>query len=256
MDIGKLLERFDSKKIRPLTALVIVEVMLFLFSIETLIEWFNIHPIVFFCFFVLASFLVFSILQFIKQSPEQKSWIKAIFQKLVFIRTTMAIIVFFLLFVLYVILVVPDYRVIAITDCVEKQFNNDKQNNLKKYNEKETLNALSNEIKALIGNQYRVKIDNNVTKKFKNSRLIIVPGIFDKEKAVETLMKLEERIEFFHKSHEETEIPNLSKLWKEKGCKKLEETKAQIGFMNGINDVEQISWYNHQFNKFKYIINF
>jgi hypothetical protein len=51
MDIGKLLERFGSKKIRPLTAIVIAEVMLFLFSIETLIEWFNIHPIVFFSFF-------------------------------------------------------------------------------------------------------------------------------------------------------------------------------------------------------------
>ena len=73
MDIGKLLERFGSKKIRPLTAIVIAEVMLFLFSIETLIEWFNIHPIVFFSFFVLASFLVFSILQFIKQPQEEKS---------------------------------------------------------------------------------------------------------------------------------------------------------------------------------------
>lgn len=44
MDIGKLLERFGSKKIRPLTAIVIAEVMLFLFSIETLIlSYFNIN---------------------------------------------------------------------------------------------------------------------------------------------------------------------------------------------------------------------
>jgi hypothetical protein len=227
--------------------------MLFLFSIETLIEWFNIHPIVFFSFFVLASFLVFSILQFIKQPQEEKSWIKAIFQKLVFVRTTIAIIVFFLLFVLYVILIVPDYRVIAITDCVEKQFT---QKSLIEFTEEEKLNALSIEIKALLGNQYRVKIDNNVTKKLENSRLIIVPGIFDKEKAVETLIKLEERIEFFQKSDEETEIPNLSTLWKAKGCSKIEDIKAQIGFMGGINDVEQISWSNQQFNKFKFIINF
>lgn len=253
MDIGKLLERFSSKKIRPLTAIVIAEVMLFLFSIETLIEWFNIHPIVFFSFFVLASFLVFSILQFIKQPQEEKSWIKAIFQMIVFVRTTMAIIVFFLLFILYVILIVPDYRVIAITDCVEKQFT---QKSFIEFTEEEKLDALSTEIKALLGNQYRVKIDNNVTKKLENSRLIIVPGIFDKEKAVETLIKLEERIEFFQKSDEETEIPNLSTLWKAKGCSKIEDIKAQIGFMGGINDVEQISWSNQQFNKFKFIINF
>jgi hypothetical protein len=253
MDIGKLLERFGSKKIRPLTAIVIAEVMLFLFSIETLIEWFNIHPIVFFSFFVLASFLVFSILQFIKQPQEEKSWIKAIFQMIVFVRTTMSIIVFFLLFVLYVILIVPEYRVIAITDCVEKQFT---QKSLIEFTKEEKLNALSIEIKALLGNQYRVKIDNNVTKKLENSRLIIVPGIFDKEKAVETLIKLEERIEFFQKSDEETEIPNLSILWKAKGCSKIEDIKAQIGFMGGINDVEQISWSNQQFNKFKFIINF
>jgi len=253
MDIGKLLERFGSKKMRPLTAIVIAEVMLFLFSIETLIEWFNIHPIVFFSFFVLASFLVFSILQFIKQPQEEKSWIKAIFQMIVFVRTTMSIIVFFLLFVLYVILIVPEYRVIAITDCVEKQFT---QKSLIEFTEEEKLNALSIEIKALLGNQYRVKIDNNVTKKLENSRLIIVPGIFDKEKAVETLIKLEERIEFFQKSDEETEIPNLSTLWKAKGCSKIEDIKAQIGFMGGINDVEQISWSNQQFNKFKFIINF
>jgi hypothetical protein len=253
MDIGKLLERFGSKKIRPLTAIVIAEVMLFLFSIETLIEWFNIHPIVFFSFFVLASFLVFSILQFIKQPQEEKSWIKAIFQMIVFVRTTMSIIVFFLLFVLYVILIVPEYRVIAITDCVEKQFT---QKSLIEFTEEEKLNALSIEIKALLGNQYRVKIDNNVTKKLENSRLIIVPGIFDKEKAVETLIKLEERIEFFQKSDEETEIPYLSILWKAKGCSKIEDIKAQIGFMGGINDVEQISWCDQQFNKFKFIINF
>ena len=253
MDIGKLLERFGSKKIRPLTAIVIAEVMLFLFSIETLIEWFNIHPIVFFSFFVFASFLVFSILQFIKQPQEEKSWIKAIFQMIVFVRTTMSIIVFFLLFVLYVILIVPEYRVIAITDCVEKQFT---QKSLIEFTEEEKLNALSIEIKALLGNQYRVKIDNNVTKKLENSRLIIVPGIFDKEKAVETLIKLEERIEFFQKSDEETEIPNLSILWKAKGCSKIEDIKAQIGFMGGINDVEQISWCDQQFNKFKFIINF
>jgi hypothetical protein len=254
MDIGKLLERFGSKKIRPLTAIVIAEVMLFLFSIETLIEWFNIHPIVFFSFFVLASFLVFSILQFIKQPQEEKSWIKAIFQMIVFVRTTMSIIVFFLLFVLYVILIVPEYRVIAITDCVEKQFT--KKESLKIFTKEKNLNALSIEIKALLGNQYRVKIDNNVTKKLENSRLIIVPGIFDKEKAVETLIKLEERIEFFQKSDEETEIPYLSTLWKAKGCSKIEDIKAQIGFMGGINDVEQISWSNQQFNKFKFIINF
>ena len=97
MDVAKLLERFDSKKLRPLTAIVIVEIMLFLFSIETLIEWFNIHPIVFFLFFVMSSVLVFSILQYIKQSPEQKSWFKAVSQWLVFVRTIMAIIVFLLL---------------------------------------------------------------------------------------------------------------------------------------------------------------
>ena len=94
MDVAKLLERFDSKKLRPLTAIVIVEIMLFLFSIETLIEWFNIHPFVFFIFFVIASILVFSILQYIKQSPEQKSWCKAIFQWLFLVRTTMAIFFF------------------------------------------------------------------------------------------------------------------------------------------------------------------
>ena len=62
MDIAKLLERFDSKKLRPLTTIVIVEVMLFLFSIETLIEWFNISPKLFILFFILSCLLVFVII--------------------------------------------------------------------------------------------------------------------------------------------------------------------------------------------------
>ena len=149
MDVAKLLERFDSKKLRPLTAIVIVEIMLFLFSIETLIEWFNIHPFVFFIFFVIASILVFSILQYIKQSPEQKSWCKAIFQWLFLVRTTMAIFFFFLLFVLYVIFVVPDYRVIAITDFKQGQF--EKEKLLIPFTKQEKLDRLSAEIQALIG---------------------------------------------------------------------------------------------------------
>ena len=67
MDIAKLLERFDSKKLRPLTTIVIVEVMLFLFSIETLIEWFNISPKLFILFFILSCLLVFVII--ILQAP-------------------------------------------------------------------------------------------------------------------------------------------------------------------------------------------
>ena len=264
MDIAKLLERFDSKKLRPLTAIVIVEIMLFLFSIETLIEWFNIHPFVFFIFFVIASILVFSILQYIKQSPEQKSWCKATFQWLVFVRTTLAIIIFFLLFVLYVVFIVPDYRVIAITDSEDRQF--EKKKLMIRFAKQGMLDTLSAEIQALLGDQYSVKIDNFVykgenQKLIKNSRLIIVPGIFNKEKAVETLMKLEERIEFFIASDEEMEIPKLAILWKNKGCwknNKLEiiKIKAQIGFMSGTdNNSKEISYFAQQWNKFKFIIN-
>ena len=254
MDVAKLLERFDSKKLRPLTAIVIVEIMLFLFSIETLIEWFNIHPIVFFLFFVMSSVLVFSILQYIKQSPEQKSWFKAVSQWLVFVRTIMAIIVFLLLFVLYVIFVVPDYRVIAITDCKQGQF--EKEKLLIPFTKQETLDRLSAEIQALIGDQYRVKIDKIVNKDYENSRLIIVPGIFNKEKAVETLMKLEERIEFFNSSPEEEEITNLIGLWKAKKCDNIIKIKAQIGFMGGATSLNQISYFAKQWNKFTFIINF
>jgi len=264
MDVAKLLERFDSKKLRPLTAIVIVEIMLFLFSIETLIEWFNIHPFVFFIFFVIASILVFSILQYIKQSPEQKSWYKAIFQWLVLVRTSMAIIVFFLLFILYVIFVVPDYRVIAITDFKQGQF--EKEKLLIPFTNQEMLDRLSAEIQALIGDQYRVKIDKIVNEDYENSRLIIVPGIFDKEKAVETLMKLEERIKFFVDSDEEVEIPKLASLWKIKGCWKnkgnhveldINKIKSQIGFMSGTNNnSKEISCFAQQYNKFTFIINF
>jgi hypothetical protein len=258
MDIAKLLERFDSKKLRPLTTIVIVEVMLFLFSIETLIEWFNIHQIVFFLFFVMASVLVFSIHQYIKQSPEQKSWCKAMFQWLVLVRTILAIIIFLLLFVLYVIFIVPDYRVIAITDLEDRQFETNKL--LTDFTKQERLDTLSAEIQALLGDQYSVKIDDFVYKNKKNSRLIIVPGIFNKEKAVETLMKLEERIEFFINSDEEMEIPQLALLWKNKGCVKknkldIDKIKSQIGFMSGTNNnSKEISCFAQQWNKFKFII--
>lgn len=253
MDLAKILERFETKKIRPITTIVIAEVMLFLFSIETLIEWFNIHPKTFFFFFVSACFTVFTILQFIKQPQGNRSWMKSIFQLGVLARTFFSIVLFCLLFILYVIFIVPNYRVIAITKFEKNQFNT----KMKDISKKETLKELSSEIQLIIGEQYSVKIDDNVKQGFENSRLIIVPGIFQNEKALETLIKLEERIKYFIESKEEKEIPNLAVLWKKLGCKSsFNEIKKQIGFMRDNAIVNENNWYNEQWNKFKFILNF
>lgn len=68
--------------------------------------------------------------------------------------------------------------------------------------------------KVLFGSQYFVKVDDNVEDKNVFSRLIIVPGIFDNETAVETLMKFESSRIFFYRSAEEHDITSLHSLWK------------------------------------------
>ena len=97
MHLAKLLEPFDAKKIRPITTIVIAEVMLFLFSIDTLIEWFNIHPLTFFLVFVAACITVFTILQFIKQPQGNRSWRKSIWNWAEARRTFFSIVLFCLL---------------------------------------------------------------------------------------------------------------------------------------------------------------
>jgi hypothetical protein len=254
MDLARLLERFDSKKTRPITTIVIAEVMLFLFSIETLIVWFNIHPKMFLLFFVSACLAVFTILQFIKQPQGNRSWVKSFIQWRVLISTIFSIFLFLLLFIFYVIFVVPNYRVISITKFEKNQFNNIEKG---KYSKKETLKELSSEIQLIIGEQYSVNIDDNVKQGFENSRLIIVPGIFQNEKALETIIKLEDGIKFFIESKEEKEIPNLAVLWKNLGCKSsFPKIKKQIGFMRDNAIANENNWFNEQWNKFKYILNF
>ena len=250
MHLAKLLEPFDAKKIRPITTIVIAEVMLFLFSIDTLIEWFNIHPLTFFLVFVAACITVFTILQFIKQPQDNRSWRKSILNWAVATRTFFSIVLFCLLFILYVIFVVQNYRVIAIT-----KFEKNQLVKITDISKKETLKKLSSEIQLIIGEQYSVKIDDNVKQGNENSRLIIVPGIFQNEKALETLIKLEERIEFYMESEEEKEIPNLAILWKKLGCNGFDEIKKQIGFMRGNAIANEHNWLNEQWNKFMYILN-
>ena len=210
MDISKLLDRFNTKKLRPITGMVIAEVMIFLFSIESLIEWFNISPKLFIFFFVLSCIFVFVLIHYIKQPEGERSWLKAMSQPLVYLRTTLFLMFFGIIFLLYVA-TLPPYKVIAITGYRENQFS---EKNLVMYTEQAYLDELSEEVQTLIGPQYRVKVDDNVDTKFKNSRLIIVPGIFDHEKAVETIMKLEERLDYFLLSDEEEQVPGLHDLYK------------------------------------------
>jgi hypothetical protein len=149
---------------------------------------------------------------------------------------------------------VPNYRVISITKFEKNQFNNIEKG---KYSKKETLKELSSEIQLIIGEQYSVNIDDNVKQGFENSRLIIVPGIFQNEKALETIIKLEDGIKFFIESKEEKEIPNLAVLWKNLGCKSsFPKIKKQIGFMRDNAIANENNWFNEQWNKFKYILNF
>ncbi|MFM7681283.1 MAG: hypothetical protein ACKO7P_00865 [Bacteroidota bacterium] len=251
MDTHKLIERFSSKKFRPVTSIVIIEVMLFFFSIESLIEWFNIHPKLFFILFVSACLVVFSILYYIKQPEEGKSWIKALINFSVIIKTFISIIVLLFFFGIYVALLVPEYKVISISHFKKNQF---AASELEQFKTKESLQKLSEEIKTLIGEQYCVKIDNNVKIGDEDSRMIIVPGIFDDEKAVETIMKLEERATFFYESDEENQIPTLAKLWhtlnpKEKKVKNM---KHFVSLVNGSQ--EQIG-FNKILNSFKYVVN-
>ena len=186
-----------------------------------------------------ACITVFTILQFIKQPQGNRSWRKSIWNWAVATRTFFSIVLFCLLFILYVIFVVQNYRVIAITEFEKNQLVK-----ITDISKKETLKKLSSEIQLIIGEQYSVKIDDNVKQGNENSRLIIV-----------TLIKLEERIEFYMESEEEKEIPNLAILWKKLGCNGFDEIKKQIGFMRGNAIANENNWLNEQWNKFMYILN-
>ena len=252
MDISKLLDRFNSKKLRPITGMVIAEVMIFLFSIESLIEWFNISPKLFILLFVLSCIFVFVVIHYIKQPEGERSWRKAMSQPLVYLRTTLFLLFFGIIFLLYVA-TLPPYKVIAITAYEEKQFSESK---LVMFTDQSYLDELSEEVQTLIGPQYRVKVDDNVDTNFKNSRLIIVPGIFDHEKAVETIIKLEERLAYFCGSDEERQIPNFAYLYKRLNHDHLdiEFIKKQIVFMDS-SKINQESTWRRFWNNLKYILN-
>lgn len=252
MDISKLLDRFNTKKLRPITGMVIAEVMLFLFSIESLIEWFNISPKLFIFFFVLSCIFVFVLIHYIKQPEGERSWLKAMSQPLVYLRTTLFLMFFGIIFLLYVA-TLPPYKVIAITGYRENQFSESK---LIEFTKESYLDELSEEVKTLIGPQYQVKVDDNVDTNFKNSRLIIVPGIFDHEKAVETIMKLEERLNFFYSSSEERQIPKFGELYKAIYGEKpnFNKIKKEILFVDS-SKINQESAWRRFWNNLKYILN-
>jgi acyl carrier protein len=252
MDIGKLLERFGSKKIRPLTAIVIAEVMLFLFSIETLIEWFNISPKLFILFFILSCFFVFLIIHYIKQPEGERSWLNAFRKPKVFISTVLSIMFFGIIFIVYVACL-PEYKVIAITGYRDGEFSKEP---LKYFTKQANLDELSDEVQTLIGPQYRVKVDDNVDDTSKKSRLIIVPGIFDHEEAVETIMKLEERLNFFYSSNEENQIPTFGKLYRviHKNKPDFIKIKKEILFVDSSDRNKESNW-RRIWNNLKYILN-
>ena len=252
MDISKLLDRFNSKKLRPITGMVIAEVMIFLFSIESLIEWFNISPKLFILLFVLSCIFVFVVIHYIKQPEGERSWRKAMSQPLVYLRTTLFLLFFGIIFLLYVA-TLPPYKVIAITEYRENQFS---EKNLVMYTNQADLDELSEEVQTLIGPQYRVKVDDNVKDTSKKSRLIIVPGIFDHEKAVETIMKLEERLNFFYSSSEERQIPKFGELYKAIYGEKpnFNKIKKEILFVDSSNINQESTW-RRFWNNLKYTLN-
>lgn len=281
MDFAKLIDRFSGKKFRPIASIVVAEIMLFLFSIESLIEWFNIYPKLFFLFYFLACFSVFIVLDILKQPADQKSWLKAALKPFVWGRTILSFVLLLVFFAVY-IAVIPEYKVIAITAFEKGQFN---KKELIFFTKNEALDELSYEIQTLIGPQYRVKLDDNLEGDDINSRLVIEPGIFDREKAVETIQKLEERVAYFLSSKEEHQIPLLSHLFDKRNeassnmADLIEFSRKEIQFTDGlvgnnknegklyeVNDKshkyqfsrEQKSWeykLNQWFNKFKYILN-
>jgi len=237
--------------------MVIAEVMLFLFSIESLIEWFNISPKLFIVFFVLSCLFVFVLIHYIKQPEGERSWLKAMIQPLVYLRTILFLVFFGIIFLIYVA-TLPPYKVIAITEYRENQFS---EKNLVMYTNQADLDELSEEVQTLIGPQYQVKVDDNVGDTAIKSRLIIVPGIFDHEKAVETIMKLEERLAYFCGSKEEHQIPNFGCLYKRlkelefhKDDLDIEFIKNQIVFMDSSNNTEESKW-RRFWNNLKYTLN-
>ena len=121
------------------------------------------------------------------------------------------------------------------------------------------MDELTVEVQALIGPQYRVKVDDNVVDKSIKSRLIIVPGIFDHEKAVETIMKLEDRLYFFCDSEEEHQIPSFASLYNAiHKTKKInfKLAKEEILFTDSFNmDSEQEGMWIRIWNNLKYILN-
>lgn len=252
MDISKLLDRFSSKRLRPITGMVIAEVMIFLFSIESLIEWFNISPKLFILLFVLSCIFVFVLIHYIKQPEGERSWLKAMSQPLVYLRATLFLVFFGIIFLLYVA-TLPPYKVIAVTEYREQQFS---ENKLVKFTNQAHLDGLSEEVQTLIGPQYRVRVDDNVKDTSKKSRLIIVPGIFDHEKAVETIMKLEERLDFFYSSSEERQIPNFGELYKEICGEKVDfnKIKKEILFVDSSNENQESTWQRF-WNNLKYTLN-
>jgi hypothetical protein len=222
MEFTKIFGHLKSIKTKPFLFLVILELMVFLFSIESLIELVNIYPKLFFVFFIAASSLVFILLNYLNQKENPKSIRKALFSIVVFKRVFATLFLFMFFFIIYLIFL-PDYKVIAITNFEQGRFV--KADSL--FKRPQYINELSEEIRTLIGDKYRVKIDDNVKPGNENSRLIIVPGIFDHEIAVETIMKLEERAEFFLYSKDESQIPLLYDLWK-KDVKKLIRNRTEL----------------------------
>jgi len=271
MDVSKLQERLTPKKIKPIAAIVIVEVMLFLFSFESMLEWFNISPKLFILFMVIASYMVFVVIHYIRQPEVERLWGKAMLQPIVYLRTILFLVFFGIIFLIYAA-TLPEYKIIAITGYSKNQFSN---SGLEKFTNQASLDELSKEVQNLIGPQYRVKVDDNVRDTSKKSRLIVVPGIFNHEKAVETIMKLEERLDYFLSSDEEKQVPTLSDLYKIKFDidKKRNEThlksfgkgkeyaKTQIQFTDKkdskLNDgnVTSMDRINRWINNIKYTLN-
>jgi hypothetical protein len=83
-----------------------------------------------------------------------------------------------------------------------------------------------------------------------------VPGIFDHEEAVETIMKLEERLNFFYSSNEEKQIPTFGKLYRTIYDDKSDfiKIKKEILFVDSSNRNKESNW-RRIWNNLKYILN-
>lgn len=253
MDFSKIAARFSGIKIKPNASIVIIESMVFLFSIESLIEMFNIHPILCFVIFLVASLSVFIVLHYIKQNPEEKSWLSAVFNRKIFAQTLFSLLFLILFFGAYIELTRKDYRIITIAS-----FSSDQKDLYEKIKAPDSLALLSKELKSLIGETYSLKIiqpsAQNKTKG--NYRVIVVPGIFDRHEALLKVKNLEEHVAYLLSQKEEREIPCMCRLWKKYEPRKLElkEVIPQIHLL-AENDEDEYNPWNQFWNRLKYTIN-